>query len=190
MNEDILDHEPEESGQANETESVRHAGFGIRVGASLLDSLVFLPLIGLDYYNVLQLKNLQLALVLTMISALYKPLMEYHFGATVGKMLVRIKVVDYRLQAISLQQALLRYLPWMFSVVVNVLATIAVFQAEGFQEIQDFWAYAEFPGAAAYDKWIQFTIWIVPVSAFGILFNPYRQAVHDQVARTFCIHTT
>lgn len=182
-----MDNEFEEAPTAPE-KSVRFAGFGIRVGASLLDSLVLVPLIGLDYLNMLQLKNLPLALSLALISALYKPLMEYFYGATVGKMIVKIKVVNYQLGAISLEQALIRYLPWAMSVVVNFLATAALFEAEGFAEARDFVTYGELAAASPYDKWIQFSIWVMPISAFGILFNNYQQAVHDQLARTYCIY--
>jgi uncharacterized RDD family membrane protein YckC len=116
--------------------------------------------------------------------------MEFYYGATVGKMAVRIKVVDYQLQAISLDQALIRYSPWVLSVGINLLATIHLFQTEGFDEIRNLLAYGELASNTPFQKWIQFSIWIAPISAFGMLFNPFKQAVHDQLAKTYCIYTT
>jgi uncharacterized RDD family membrane protein YckC len=186
MQDDILDNEARE--EPVNLETVRFAGFGIRVGASIIDSLVLIPLMGINYYNIIDLKNLMLAILLALLSAAYKPLMEYYYGATVGKMAVKIKVVDYQLRAISLEQALIRYSPWVLSVAINLLATIYIFQLEDFAEIQDFLSYGELANATPYQKWIQFSIWIAPISAFGMLFNPFQQAVHDQLAKTYCVY--
>ncbi|PHN06733.1 RDD family protein [Flavilitoribacter nigricans] len=188
MQDDILDNDPGER-PAN-LESVRFAGLWIRVGASLIDSLVLIPLMGLNYYNIIEIKSLPLALLLALLSAAYKPFMEYYYSATVGKMAVKIKVVDYQLQPISLDQSLIRYLPWALSVVINLLATMYIFQLEGFEEVRDFMSYGDLANTTPYQKWIQFSIWIAPISAFGMLFNPFSQAVHDQLAKTYCIYGT
>jgi uncharacterized RDD family membrane protein YckC len=188
MNNDILDDELErpESG----LESVRYAGFGVRVGASLIDSLVLLPLVGLNYYNSLNFKDLSLAVVIAVVGAIYKPYMEYRYGATIGKMAVKVRVVNYELQAISPEQALIRYIPWILSVIISLLATISIFRTEGFAEAHDLMSYSELAQRSNYVQWMQFSSWIVPISAFGMLFNAYRQAVHDQLAKTFCIHVS
>lgn len=186
MNDDILDNEPRED-QIN-LETVRFAGLGVRIGASLIDSVVMLPLMGLNYYNIIDFKNLSLALLLALLSAAYKPFMEYYYSATVGKMALKIKVVDYQLQPISLEQALIRYLPWVLSIAVNILATIYIFQMDGFENVRDFLSYGDMANTTPYQKWIQFSIWVAPISAFGMLFNPFKQAVHDQLAKTYCIY--
>lgn len=187
MNDDILDNDL--SNNRPELQNVRFAGLGVRIGASIIDSLVLIPLMGFNYFNIVDWKNLPLAILLALASAAYKPFMEYRYGATVGKMALRIKVVNYELQAITLDQALVRYLPWILSVGVNLLATIAIFQTEAFGEIRDFYSYGELASSTPYQKWIQFAIWIAPISAFGMLFNEYRQAVHDQLAKTYCIYS-
>lgn len=186
MSNDILDNNLENT--PNDLGEIRFAGFWIRVGASIIDSLVMIPIIMLHYYNTLTLKNLLLAIVLALISAAYKPMMEYYYSATVGKMMLKIEVVDYQFQAISAEQALIRYLPWMLSVVVSILAVSSIFQMDGFMEIHDFDAYGELASTSPYQKWIQFSTWIVPISAFGILFNLNRQAIHDQMAKTYCVY--
>lgn len=188
MSNDILDNDLHSS--PPELESVRYAGFRVRVGASLIDSVVLLPLVGLNYYNSLNTKSLALALLVALGSAVYKPLMEYRYGATVGKMAVKIKVVNYNLQAITLEQTLIRYLPWLLSVVITMMASIAIFQTPGFMEATDVMAYGELVQSTSYMKWMQFASWIVPISAFGMVFSPYRQAVHDQLAKTFCIYVS
>lgn len=77
-----------------EERNYRFAGFWIRVGATIVDILVMLPFVGLSFYILLVLKSLPLMIVITVIMAAYKPLMEYQYGATLGKMAVGIKVVN------------------------------------------------------------------------------------------------
>ncbi|MBX2874662.1 MAG: RDD family protein [Saprospiraceae bacterium] len=187
MSDEILDREETRNDHPDHNQ-IRYAGFGVRLGASLLDSLALFPLVGLNYYNIFHTKSLSFALLLALLSALYKPLMEFYYGATVGKMLLRIRVVNYQLEPISPEQALIRYAPWVLSVGVNMLATMAIFQMEGFAEISDLIKYSEFAVESPYQKWIQFAIWFIPISAFGMFFNPQKQAVHDQLAKTYCIY--
>lgn len=186
MDNNILDNDLRENPQ--DLESVQFAGFGVRLGASIIDSLVLIPLMGLNYYNIIDFKNLSLALLLALASAAYKPYMEYRYGATVGKMALKIKVVDYHFQQISVEQAIIRYLPWLLSVVINILATIVVFRMPEFAEVNDFFGYGDLANTTAFEKWMQFSIWVAPISAFGMLFNPYKQAVHDQMAKTYCVY--
>ena len=69
MSDEILD-----SGLLEDKEDVpvRYAGFGIRLGAALIDFLVFLPIVGLTFWNTLDLKILSLEIVLALIGLLYK----------------------------------------------------------------------------------------------------------------------
>lgn len=166
----------------------RYAGFGSRVGAALVDFLVLAPLVYLNFYNFTTIKSLSLALLLILLTSLYKPVLEYLYGATVGKMVVSIKVVDYQYQPITADQALLRYLPWLIGNVISVFSTTHVFQLEGFEEATDFTTFSLLAATSIYEKWSQFAGWIVIISALGMLFNQYKQAVHDQIARTYCIH--
>lgn len=165
-----------------------YAGAGPRFVALMLDFLVLAPLAYLNFYNITTFKNLMLAIIIITVSAAYKPVMEYWYGATVGKIAMGLKVVDYQYQHISAGQSLLRYLPWLIGNIVSLITTVAVFQMEGFESAGDFYAFGELAATTAYDKWSQFTAWIVIISALGILFNPYRQALHDQIAKTFCIY--
>ncbi|MCB0633608.1 MAG: hypothetical protein KDD15_27935, partial [Lewinella sp.] len=68
------------------------------------------------------------------------------------------------------------------------IATFAIFRMTGFSEARDLMSYGDLVQDTSYMKWMQFSSWIVPISAFGMFFNVYRQAVHDQLAKTFCIY--
>ena len=80
----------------------RPAGFWIRVGASIIDSLVFIPIAALGFWNTFSLKSTALLVVLSVPGFFYKPLMEAFCGATLGKMSCGIKVTDPKGKKLSL----------------------------------------------------------------------------------------
>ncbi|MCD6385696.1 RDD family protein, partial [Candidatus Sumerlaeota bacterium] len=71
----------------------RPAGFWIRVVATLVDFIVFIPVVALSFYAISS-KSLFLTLLLILPGVLYKPLMEAFYGATLGKMACGLRVVD------------------------------------------------------------------------------------------------
>ena len=83
-------------------ENVEYAGFWIRVGASLIDFLVLLPVVGLSIFNMMSIKSMSLMLVLTIAGAIYKPYFEWKKGATIGKSAVGIKVVNMNFEPITI----------------------------------------------------------------------------------------
>ena len=119
-------------------EETIYGGFWARFGAAFIDILVFVPIILFSNYNIISIKSIALLYVLTLISALYKPLMELKYGATLGKMALRLKVVNHNLEPINVDQAFMRYLPWAISIIFQLMAATVMYNAENFQQI-DTW---------------------------------------------------
>ena len=55
---------------------IKYASFWERVGASLIDFLIFIPVYGLSYYNSMSIKSLPLAIILSLAYLVYKIYME------------------------------------------------------------------------------------------------------------------
>ena len=70
------------------------AGFWIRVGAQIVDTLALVPLIALNVTALYTWKQLWLALIVNVVSLCYKPFMEAKYGATLGKMALNLQVVS------------------------------------------------------------------------------------------------
>jgi hypothetical protein len=82
------DHGLQTASDLNEpTAPVRRAGFWIRVAATMLDVMLLSPVIVLQVYLLKTSDNLLLLAVLVVPPLFYKPLMEWRYGATVGKMI-------------------------------------------------------------------------------------------------------
>ncbi|UTW62491.1 RDD family protein [bacterium SCSIO 12741] len=112
-----------------------YAGFWTRVGASIVDTIVLLPAIGLMMYSLLSLQSNAIVILVLLILMIYKPFMEFRYGATLGKMAVGIKVVDENQNPITLKHALLRDLPWLLSQLnasVGFIIGIFFIQSEDF----------------------------------------------------------
>jgi len=113
--------------------------------------------------------------------------MEWKFGATLGKMALKIRVVDEELQAISLNQAALRFLPY-FAVSLSVLfSTIALFGMNGFYEAHTFADFQTLEPNSSGSGTIQLTVFFFIFSCSSIVLDKKRQAIHDQISRTYCI---
>jgi uncharacterized RDD family membrane protein YckC len=100
----------------------RRAGFGIRVVATLLDALVLSPATAAEVYILVvsksaALKSVALLGLLAVPRLFYKPLMEWRYGATLGKMICRIRVIASSGKPLSLGAAFLRSSPiWLITI--------------------------------------------------------------------------
>ncbi len=80
-----------------------------RLAALILDG-IFLGafLYGLWYINISSARSFFFYLPIVILGLVYKPFMEYYYGATLGKMLLRIRVVDRSYRTIGFTTSLLR----------------------------------------------------------------------------------
>ncbi len=168
----------------------RFAGFWIRVGASIVDMLVLIPFIGLSFYILLVLKSLPLMIINTILMAAYKPLMEYQYGATLGKMAVGIKVINEDGGLLTPNQAIIRYLPWLIGNIINLLVLVEIFGTPGFDEIEGFMEYNMFvaQNPSTLTSLSSVAGFLILISALVLLFNKQKQALHDKWANTYCIY--
>ena len=178
---------PSEANNFGLKEEIHYAGFWIRVGAGMLDMLVMAPIFVLSYFNQFDFKSLAILYIMTIISVLYKPLMEFKYGATLGKMACKIKVVNKELKGISIDQAFTRYTPWAISVVIQLMMGTSLFLAPEFANAD---TYAEIQ-AITQDSPLNmisgvYSLIFVLLICW-LIFDKKNQGVHDKMAKTFCI---
>lgn len=187
MDEIILD-----EGIGPKDDSIRepkYAGFWIRVGASLLDALVLLPFGALSIYNLISFKNLTIQILLTVISAIYKPYMEYTYGAALGKMWTNLKVISEEdLEGLTVNQTILRSSPWLFASFVNIFVLIMLFSMPEFEDVDGFMNYSLFLQQSDYNWLSQLASWPTIIAAIVVAFTAKKQGLHDMLAKTYCIY--
>ena len=159
--------------------------------AYLIDSVLLVLMTAATFYVMIYYRLLWLALAITFVEALYKPVMEARYGWTLGKLSQKIKVVDATTrEKIDFNQALLRYLPWAFGFFASVFVLIRHTQDPNFAEVTDYRSYLEFAQASVLnDSWVLQIIQQVPfVSAIWLFLDPLRQALHDKFANTLVVN--
>lgn len=171
-------------------------GFGPRLGAALLDFLFVLPILGASVYLTSVSPNLEGWLAITVLSLLYKPGCEKIFGATPGKMVLKLKVIGKEGAALSWGQAIMRYLPWLvgaaFAMYVQYMAfqIPGYYEAEGFMELSELMADYQAENGGATMQIVQVITGFLPlISAFFLFGNKQKQAAHDILAETYVIST-
>lgn len=173
----------------------RFANFGPRLGAAVLDFLICLPLFfGAMYFQVSS-PSFTNYLMVTLVATLYKPVLEGLYGATPGKMILKLKVVNKDFSKISFAQAFIRFVPWIIATLIGVYFAQMVFQAPGLEDVEGFMEYNMFVAEWQQENMstgariLQGGVGFLPLlSALIILFNKKRQAAHDFLAETFVIH--
>lgn len=168
--------------------SYQYAGFWIRVGASLVDALIFIAIGIVNLYNLLSFKSMVLELTIAAIYLAYKPFFEYQYGATFGKMALKIRVIDAEGGPIDAQQAIIRNIPYMLVAAVSVLVTLQVYFEPGFNNVDTFAEYTAVTTAATNEILNTVVNLFYLVSCLFVAFRANRQALHDSMAGTYCIH--
>tara|TARA_B100000809_G_scaffold250625_1_gene283290 strand:+ start:2827 stop:3399 length:573 start_codon:yes stop_codon:yes gene_type:complete len=168
-------------------EEIEYAGFWIRFGAALIDMLVLIPIIALGMYNQFDMKSIVLLYVLTVISSLYKPLMEWRFGATLGKMACKIKVTNEALNPISIDQAFGRYIPWGISAVIQLMAATFVFSYPTFNAADTFMEIGVIAQMSPLTNISNFYNIVFLIIIGSLVFDKKSRGFHDKIAKTAVI---
>ena len=168
--------------------TVPTVGFLPRFAAWFIDQVVLLVLIFPTYYFMVVRPNLGIVIVLWVLQFLYKPLAEARFGATVGKWVLKQRVVDrntYR--RITLNQSFVRYLPFALSQFATLFVLIRAFSSTDLEEITGLQSYVNF--ITYYPLNQSFAVNLCnnfPVfSSVWMILDPWSRALHDRWAETF-----
>ncbi|EDM44093.1 membrane protein, RDD family [unidentified eubacterium SCB49] len=100
---------------------VEHATFMSRAGAYVLDSLLLSAVtVFINAINIANFKSFLLYIPIASIAIFYKPFMESKYGATLGKMAFKLKVINKEFNPIDLKQSFLRNIILIFPAILFV----------------------------------------------------------------------
>ncbi|CAH1000200.1 hypothetical protein LEM8419_01348 [Neolewinella maritima] len=168
--------------------TVPTVGFLPRLAAWFIDQVVLMVLILPVYYFMVVRPSLVLVIALWGAQFLYKPLGEAQFGATLGKWVLKLRVVDratYR--RISLNQSFVRFLPFAISQFATLFVLIRMFhstelaEVDGLQSYVNYTTYYPLNQSFAVNLCNNFPVF----SAVWMILDPWSRALHDRWAETF-----
>lgn len=165
-----------------------YVGFWPRFGALLIDAVVLWAIaIPLNWFLSDWTSPLGI-IISSLIPFLYNPILEYKFGATIGKMALGIKIVNYDLQRLTISNVILRNIIY-FSIEIVTLALVlynyyTVFDAdEGLQSMADIFSFQFSPEIIL--RIIVLVIYIVEV--IFLLTDEKHRALHDRIGKTYVV---
>ena len=167
----------------------RPAGFWIRVGAYIIDILIFIPIMILSYWNMFSLKSTVLLVFIGLPGLIYKPFMESFIGATLGKMSCKIKVIGEDGNKLSLFGAYIRFFPFLLAAGVGLASQLILFSSPEFQAAESMMELAEAQQGTSFLDVINYvaTAFIL-VDCVLIAFTFRKRALHDMMAESFCVY--
>lgn len=167
-----------------------YVGLWPRFYAFLIDNLITGSLLALvTFYNISFVKSFNLYLGVTLIVLAYKPVMEKVYGATLGKMLFHLKVIDLVGEPLSWFQALLRVIFQICQVLLVLPFQFAAFSDPILLETSSFFEYNErfvqdYGGVSIISNVMFF---ILAVEVVFVNTDPKRRSVHDRIAKTYVV---
>jgi len=188
-----MQNDPFLEAEENQSTELNYKGFGPRLGALLLDALfIGIPVAAVNFYNLATLRSFWLWLLIAFVATAYKPIMEAIYGATWGKMIVFIKVVDYDGEKINSFQAILRSIFTIGQTLITIPIYFFVFNDSYLLELDGFFDFSiglseRFPGLNILGA-INFLIILVELIAL-VVDQPYWRSLHDRIAKTYVVES-
>jgi len=166
----------------------RPAGFWIRVGAYLVDSLVFIPIILLSLWNTFSLRSPAVLVLIAVPGFIYKPVMESFFGATLGKMSCKIKVIDAKGKKLSLFCAYIRAFPFLMAAGVGLASQLVLFSSPQFQAATSWVEASQVKTETFLDFVSPLVSLLILIDCVVVAFTFRKRALHDMLAESFCVY--
>jgi len=162
------------------------ASFGDRARAHIIDSILMTIVLLFQMLNFASLRILWLDFIIIITPAIYKIVLEKKYGATVGKLLMKIKVVNYNGNPITWGQSLRRYSFYGISIVGAIFAAVSLYVNEDLASLTSFFSWFEIleERSPFLDGVSSIAIF---VSIIYYFFSEKAQCLHDRIAKTYCV---
>jgi uncharacterized RDD family membrane protein YckC len=164
-----------------------YSKFWDRFGAFLLDGCIVLAItLPVSYFNVIVWKIPSLYVLIGLVTMSYKPFMECRFGATFGKMIVRLEVVGRNFEKITISEEIKRVSFYLFPAILQHIITLPLYLSKSFDTISD---YREFNHYVSLNNpslhWITGIVIVLLIAdTISFFVNQPNRALHDVYAGT------
>ncbi|AIQ14321.1 RDD family protein [Paenibacillus durus] len=170
---------------------IQYVGFGKRILISIIDIIMFIPIIYV--YQFIMKLSLEgrsiLPITIYYISLnLYLTFMVTRFGGTPGRLILKAKITNISGEKLSVMQAFLRtitYIPSSIAFIVSVQLVINQLNSAGLQgkEIMEFYSLHKESNIFDFVGSI-----VVFIDILWILFNKKKRALHDYIAGSYVVY--
>jgi uncharacterized RDD family membrane protein YckC len=164
-------------------------GFWQRVGARFVDSIIVRVVVYILGLFINSSGSMIIYAVVSVIPLLYHPVLEYKFGASLGKMLLRIKVVNYDMQNLTIANVVLRNILYVGLQLIAVGFTL--FYVYSFQSEENSIITGIVSSFSEGISWSVFyglaMIALVIAEIVCMLTDSKFRALHDRIGKTYVV---
>jgi uncharacterized RDD family membrane protein YckC len=162
-----------------------------RLAAAVIDRvIIYLPFGLFEYfYNIPQYKSVVLLSIFFLIQLSYKPLLEFHFGTTIGKSLFNLRVVNYDSCKPTLMEALLRNIFTITTLTINFIIAYLTYSDSSFLTVTTQSGYNELASHfvnRTHMERVVFIILLIDIAFF--IQDPKRRSLHDRIGKTYVVN--
>jgi uncharacterized RDD family membrane protein YckC len=184
--EEILDQSLIQSEKSN----VKYGGFWERFGALLLDGIILAPIsLGLTYLNMTSWKSSLILVLISIVVVGYKPFMEFTYGATLGKMALRLQVTNLELEKASMGEILLRNVFHLVPQLIGLVLTIGMYNDPEFESVSGFGEYSVFSRGYLGLQYVNYASgFITIIDAIVLASDHQKRSLHDRIGGTLVVH--
>ena len=172
-----------------EKKDVIYANFWLRFAALFLDGIITAPIIGIvSFINTTTWRSPIALIFIAFSGIIYKVFMEYKYGATLGKMIVKIKVVNGDLEFPSLKDILLRN---VFGISIAIFSFFVSLQLIMHSPLIDERNLGQTsflsPQSSLSFALICFIYGLDIIEGIMVAVDDRRRSIHDRIAKTFVV---
>ena len=173
----------------NQVKPIIYAGFWKRFAAFVIDTMIGLPImIPAIKYVLLDFKFLNSYVLIAFLCMLLRPFFEYRFGATIGKMVFKLKVVNANFGRANIKEVLLRNVFNLFLGSISLIITFYVCSQPEFSIVNTYTEYTNLYNQYDYSDWEISITFIIGILELIFFFADKRvRALHDRIGETYVI---
>jgi uncharacterized RDD family membrane protein YckC len=167
-----------------------YVGFWPRFGALFIDGIILIAVAYLLRIPFAELDNKLVVLIVTAIIPLfYNLFLEYKYGATLGKMLLKIKIVNYELQPPSISNVILRNIIYIGLQFVSFAIDLnSYFKSQSSDPTEFIGLSSYFTPEVVTDLIYAACIFVIYIIEVVFLLNdPKCRALHDRIGKTYVV---
>jgi uncharacterized RDD family membrane protein YckC len=162
--------------------------FWFRFFAMMIDTVIMMPFIIAELNNKIRWKSPTIFIIISLLVFLYRPFCEYKYGATLGKMVLKLSVVNDHFEKVNLKQVLLRNIFNIVFTVISLVTTLILFNTQGFENATTLKVLDNLPGEAEFRHstlWLASILYIVEI--VFLLVDKQKRSLHDRIGNTLVI---
>ena len=170
--------------------NIKFATFWNRLGAAFIDGIIILIFtFPVTYFNIVSWKIPFLFILTSGIAVIYKPYLEYRYGATLGKMAVGIQVLGHQFEKVSLNEEMRRVSFYLIPAILTQIMTMGFYFSANFNLISNYREYNRFiVSSNPAITWLNGIVFVLLFAdCITFFLNDQNRALHDIYAGTYVI---